>query len=101
MPGRSSKDQAKREYEYIGGESDLRYVKQAHARLRQQGVRRWVIRLVLVAVVGFAVWMWGPGVVRRVRKQAQQTAGEFQKAGKQMKEGTDRRAGKGLDVDNP
>lgn len=101
MPGRSPKGRGKREYEYVGGESDLRYVKQAQERLRQQGVRRWVIRIAVVAVIGFAVWMWGPGVVRRLRQQAQQTAGEFQKAGKQIKEGTERRAGSGVDVDNP
>jgi Sec-independent protein translocase protein TatA len=64
-------------------------------------MRRWVIRIVVVAAVVFVTWMWGPAVVRRLRRQAQQTAGEFQKAGKQMKEGTERRAGKGVDVDNP
>jgi hypothetical protein len=103
-PGPAPRGRGKRgkpEYEYVGGESDLRYARQAQARLRQQAVRRWVVRLAVLAVIAFAAWMWGPSLVKRARRQAEQTVGGLQKTGSQIREGTERRAGKGVDVDNP
>lgn len=79
----------------------MRYAKAAHQRLRQQAVRRWVIRLAVLAVVVFAAFMWGPGVVRRLKLKAQQTTSEYREAGQAIKEGTERRGGAGMEVDSP
>lgn len=96
-PGRgTAKPKAKRggdgtEY-LVSSSSDRSYAGKAHQRAVQQGRRRLVIRLAILAVLIFIGAMWGPDVWRMIRVRGQITAEEFEDVGDNIRDGTERRS---------
>ncbi len=84
---------------FVSSSSDRSYAGKAHQRAVQQGRRRLVIRLAILAVLIFIGWMWGPDVWRMIRVRGQVTAQEFEEVGDSIKDGRDRRGGVGLEED--
>jgi len=85
----------------IGTDSDLRYAERSRQRLGQQARRRWVIRLAILAIIVFVCWMWGPDVVRRIRRQGETTAEDFRGAGRRLRAARDERSGVNFDENAP
>jgi len=79
--------------QYIGGSSDKRYQKQTEQRLRQQAWRRWGIRLAILAVLGFAVAMWGRDVLNLVTQTGKTAVTDAKKTGKVLRGNVDERTG--------
>ena len=82
---------------YVSSESDIQYVKQTRRRLKQQTIRRVLIRLAILAVLVFAALMWGPDVLRAFRVQKYVTTEEFKGVSDHIRSGVDRRSGAGLE----
>ena len=85
----------------IGSDSDLGYARATRQRVRQQGQRRWVIRIAVLAVLGFLVYLWGDDVWYAVRSRARSTAQDFQETGEYLREGRDERSGANFDENAP
>ncbi len=81
---------------YATSDSDRRYAQQVRRRSSRRAQRRWLIRLALLAVLVFAVWMWGGDVLRALRVQAHMTGQELKEAGQHIRRGTDERSGADL-----
>jgi len=81
---------------YATSESDRRYAEEARRRVSRQGRRRWVIRLAILAVLAFVVWMWGGDALRALRVQAHMTGQEFKEVEHHIKSGTEHRSGADL-----
>ena len=81
---------------YVTSDSDRSYAQQARQRTSRQAQRRWIVRLAVLAVLAFAVWMWGADVLRALRVQAHMTGQEFKEAGQHIRKGTDERSGANL-----
>ncbi len=82
---------------YAKSDSDVAYSRKSHERARQQGLRQWVTRLVVVLALVAAWHFWGPMAVRIVRGEGRQTVSDFKGVGRNLQEGRDRRSGVGLD----
>lgn len=80
---------------YEGLPSDASYKRTAHKRAVRNSIRGWVVRLLAVAAIALAWYVWGDDVRSMMRVQAHETAEEFQEGGDRIKEGRDRRAGVG------
>ena len=81
----------------VASSSDRSYAGKAHQRSVQQGRRRLVIRLAILAVLIFIGAMWGPDAWRMIRVRGQITAEEFEGVGDSIKDGRDRRSGAEFD----
>ncbi len=80
---------------YEGLPSDASYKRTAHKRAVRNSIRGWVVRLLAVAAIALAWYVWGDDVRSMMRVQAHETTEEFQEGGDRIKEGRDRRAGVG------
>jgi len=80
---------------YEGLPSDASYKRTAHKRAVRNSIRGWVVRLLAVAAIALAWYVWGDDVRSMMRAQAHETTEEFQEGGDRIKEGRDRRAGVG------
>jgi hypothetical protein len=78
---------------YEGLPSDAEYKRTAHKRAKQQSLRRWLGRLLILAVIGVLVWQFGDDVKRLARVEAHHVADEMQGMGDHITEGRNRRAG--------
>lgn len=80
---------------YEGLPSDASYKRTAHKRAVRDSIKGWVIRLLVVAAIALAWYLWGDDVRSMVRTQAYERAEEFEEGSGRIKEGRDRRAGVG------
>jgi hypothetical protein len=80
---------------YEGLPTDAQYKRTAHKRAVGRTIRVWAIRLLVVAAIALAWHLFGDDVRGMMRAQAHETTQEFQQVGNNIKEGRDRRAGKG------
>lgn len=78
---------------YEISESDRDYQREVRRRVRRKVIRSWVIRIAVLAVLSFAVWMWGAEVWRVVRLEARETGQEFKGVGEHIRDGAARRSG--------
>jgi len=85
--------------EYVGGESDLRYLDQTRQRLRQEAQRRWTIRIAILAILAFAAWQWGPSALQYLKSRGQSAAQQVQKTSKGLRSGVEQRTGGGFQED--
>jgi hypothetical protein len=81
---------------YDGIPSDSGYKRTAHQRAVRQSRKAWRIRLLVVALLAGAVYLFGDDVMRMVRRQSQQTGTELRRVGDNIKAGRDRRSGADL-----
>lgn len=86
---------------YYDGETDQSFVRRARERTARKTRRRLVIQLVILLVLAFAAWMWGPSLVAALQAQGRQTAEEFQEVGEHIRDGRDRRSGANFDENAP
>ena len=94
MPGkRGSTVRRSSTPQYIGGSSDKRYQKETDQRLRQQAYRRWGIRLAILALLGFAVAMWGRDALDLITRTGKTAVADTEKTGKVLKGNMDERTG--------
>jgi hypothetical protein len=89
---RRGREKVTRDY-YDRLPSDTEYKRTAHERAAQQARKAWLIRLLVVAALAGAVYLWGDDVMRLVRGEVQETGASFQRVGGNIKEGRDRRSG--------
>jgi hypothetical protein len=82
---------------YDGLPSDADYKRTAHRRATQQARRKWLIRLLVLAVLAAGVYFFGDTIKGAISKQARQTGSELEKVGGNITEGRDRRSGANLD----
>ncbi len=100
--GSSRRSARKPPTEYvIGTESDLKFAASVRKRIKQQNQRRWVIRIAILAVLVFAVAMWGEDVWYAVRTKVRNTVYGFEKTADYIKRGRDRRSGADFDENAP
>ncbi len=100
--GSSRRSARKPPTEYvIGTDSDLNYAAAVRRRVKQQNQRRWVIRIVVLAVLVFVAAMWGDDVWYAVRAKARNTAHGFQRSADYIKRGRDERSGANFDENAP
>jgi len=85
----------------IGTDSDLGYARASRQRVRQRTQRKWVIRLAILAVLGFVVYLWGDDVWYAVRSRARTNAQKFQDSADYLKKGRDERGGANFDENAP
>jgi hypothetical protein len=80
--------------DYYGAtESDAKYRQRLRERLRHNAIRRWIIRLSVLAVLAIAGSLWGPSLVTALRVKAKLTENEFQAVGDNVRQGAARRGG--------
>ncbi len=79
--------------QYIGGSSEKQYQKEAHKRMRQNALRDWLVRLVVLAVIVAAAKMWGPSLLAAIKHQGESTVSSVEKGGQGIKAGVDERSG--------
>ena len=98
--GRGSK--ARRPKDSYGQErhSDRSYLKESRSRVRAETQRRWGVRLIVVALLGLAVWLWGKVVVQWVVDRGKSTAYRTQQVGEGVRGKTDERTGAGFTFDD-
>jgi len=80
---------------YEGLPTDREYKRTAHKRAVNRTLRTWALRVLFVAAIALAWYLFGDQVRAMMRAQAHETGQEFQQVGDNIKEGRDRRAGKG------
>ena len=97
--GRGKKDEAP-DY-YARSESDVGFIEKSHQRVKAKVRRQWITRLIVLALLALAAYIWGPGLIGQARSQGGQTAEELQGVGRHIREGVDRRSGAGLDETTP
>jgi hypothetical protein len=78
---------------YEGIPTDSQYKRTAHQRSVQRNRKSWLIRLLVVALIAGAVYLWGDDVMRMARSEAQQAGAEAKRVGGNIREGVDRRGG--------
>jgi hypothetical protein len=78
---------------YEGLPTDAAYKKTAHQRAVHGSIRRWIIRIGVLAVLGLLVWLLHDDVARYARVQAYDTSEGFREGADHIREGRDRRAG--------
>ena len=81
---------------YEGLPTDAEYKRTAHQRAAGRSRKKWLIRLVVIALLAGAVRLWGADVMRLVRLQTHETGDELKAVGGNITEGRDRRSGVGL-----
>jgi len=91
MAGRGGRGRRRDIYE--GLPSDTQYKRTAHKRAVQGTIRRWIVRLLVLAAIGVAAWLWGDEVLRAFRAEKQQRQEEFRRGASHIEEGRDRRSG--------
>ncbi len=85
--------------QYIGGSSDKRYLEETQHRLRQQAWKRWVMRLVILAVLAVAAKVWGLPLLHQVTHRGEQTVDKVAAGGRGLKASVDERSGANLKDD--
>lgn len=80
---------------YEGLPSDASYKRTAHQRAVRGSIKGWVTRLLVLAAIALAWYIWGDDIRSMARSQANQTTTEFEEGSNRLKEGRDRRAGVG------
>jgi hypothetical protein len=78
---------------YEGIPTDVEYKRVAHQRAVQRSRKRWLIRLLIVALIAGAVYLWGDDVMRMASSEARQTGAEVKQVGGNIREGVERRSG--------
>ncbi|UCC68247.1 MAG: hypothetical protein JSV79_14255 [Armatimonadota bacterium] len=82
---------------YVSSDSDRRYAADAHRRVKWDARRAWAIRLLVLAVVAFLAWTYGPDLWSLVSAKAGATAQDFKQVGEHIHSGAERRAGSELE----
>jgi hypothetical protein len=80
-----------------GQASAKQYQQQTRDRLRNQAIRTWIIRLIIVGVLVFAGKTWGPSLVARVTQKGREAKSELQKSRQGVQKANDRRSGADFD----
>jgi len=62
-------------------------------------MRTWTIRLVVLALLGFAAWMWGGDLVAMVTQKGREAKYELQKREQGVQDANDRRSGADFNPD--
>jgi len=78
---------------YEGIPTDAEYKRVAHQRAVQQSRTAWLIRLLIVALIAVAVYLWGDDVMKLARSEAREAGTEAEEVGGNIREGVDRRSG--------
>jgi len=78
---------------YEGIPTDAEYKRVAHQRAVQQIRKAWLIRLLIVALIVGAVYLWGDDVMKMARSEAHQTGAELEEVGGNIRGGAARRSG--------
>ncbi len=99
-PTKSRKRKPPSEY-VIGTETDIAYAKASRRRVAQQKQRKWVIRIAILAVLGFVAYLWGDDAWYAVRTRAQANAQKFKNSADYLKKGRDERSGANFDENAP
>ena len=76
-----------------GQASAKQYQQQTRERVRNQTIRTWIIRLIIVGVLVLAGKMWGADLVARVTQKGREAKSELQKSQQGVKNANDRRSG--------
>ncbi len=97
MAGRNRDEERESATYYTTSCSDRSYAAKARERMRGEGRKRWLIRLLFVVLLAVGIWQWGDDVLNLVRAEAGSTAQEFKQVGEGIRGGAERRAGAGLD----
>jgi hypothetical protein len=82
---------------YMDTETDRGFVERSHARVVQRGRHRLVTRFVILLVLAFAAWMWGPSLLRWIQYGASSTASDVKGVSRSLQDGRDRRSGADFD----
>jgi hypothetical protein len=61
--------------------------------MRDNTIRRWIIRLMVFAALVTAGCIWGPGIVTAIRVKARLTEKEYNTVGDNVRQGAARRGG--------
>jgi len=78
---------------YEGIPSDSEYKQVAHQRAVQRSRKKWLIRLLIVLVIGGVVYLWGDDAMRLARSEAQEVGAEAKEVSGNIREGVGRRSG--------
>jgi hypothetical protein len=78
---------------YVATDSDAKYRQKVRQRVRDRVVRKWIIRVFVVAALVVAGYLWGPRLVTAARVKGQMTGHEYERVGGNIREGADRRGG--------
>jgi hypothetical protein len=78
---------------YEGIPTDVEYKRVAHQRAVRQSRKAWLIRLLIVALIAGAVYLWGNDVMRMARSEARETGAELEEVGDHIRGGAARRSG--------
>jgi len=82
-----------------GQASAKQYQQQTRGRLRNQAIRTWIVRLIIVGVLVIAGKMWGPDLIARVTQKGREAKSELQKSLQGVKNANDRRSGADFNPD--